>query len=49
MTTPRVSQEKCKCICCLSVTENLRIFHMSIHDKQSFPAKYENIAGKEAG
>ena len=25
---------------CLSVTENPRIFHMSIHDLQTFPAKF---------
>ena len=28
--------------CCLSVTENPRIFHMSIRDVQTFPAKYED-------
>ena len=27
-------------ICCLSVTENPRTFHMSIRDAQTFPAKY---------
>ena len=34
-------------ICCLSVTENPTICHMSIHGAQTFPAKLENMVDKE--